>query len=512
MAKKKELLFQLIKSLTKEEKRHFKLFVSRYNTARGNNYLKLFNAIEKQDVYDEDAIKEQFREEAFVKQLTVTKHYLQKQIIRSLQNLHSESTVVLSMLSIQHQIAVLYAKGQYEICRDLVKKGIKLCSANELFLEWIGFLKWEIELASKIDLADYKRSVENYLEQTSQLLSWFEITTQGTHLANQLQIFALDAPTFGAHSLQYHNLIKRINSLIESIKIESLPLKARFNLNFPLAQSYLSIADHENAFEQFYKLYVELKDEYQLKDLHEQYIKTLLGLIYTSIAVNRHDLVRSALKELKNIPEINPHISFIRAESLAFFPLVSCALSGDFFNGLIAIEIIETFLQNHSDKIIPAQYFYAYYYAAYIYLGHGNYAQALKYLRRIDEFQVKDILPNLKLAMKIMEIVIFYDQGKIELMESRLRSLHRQLQKEPNVKNFVLKFVKYFQKLAALEPESKTTTDLLKRYTRELKAQQSRDQKIMFAYFDIVSWLESKTEKCTFGEKIQANASRLFGN
>jgi len=512
MTKKREHLFQLIKSLTKAKKRHFKLFVSRYNTSRENNYLKLFNAIEKQDEYDEEAIKKQFSEETFVKQLTVTKHYLQKQVISSLQNLHADRTILLKILTLQHQVAVLYAEGQYEICRNLVKKGIELCSANEFFLEWIAFLKWEIELANKIDLAEYKRSIENYLEQTRQLLSWFEITIQGNHLANQLQIFALDTPTFGSDSLQYHNLIQRINSLMESINVESLPMKARFNLKYPLAKSYLAIAEHDKAFSQFYSLSDELKAEYQTKDLHEQYIKTLLGLIYTSLAVNRRDLVQCALRELQNIPEINLHISFIKAESLAFFPLVNCALSGDFYNGLIAIEVIERFLQNHSNKISPIQYFYAYYYAAYIYLGHGNNTQALKYLRKIDEFQMKDLLPDLKLSMKIMEIVIFYDQGKIELMESRLRSLHRQLQKEPNVKNFVPKFVKYFQNLAALEPGSQTAVDLLKRYTRELKLQQARDQKIMFACFDLVSWLESKTEQCTLGEKIQINANRLFVN
>lgn len=512
MAKKKELLFQLIKSLTKEEKRHFKLYVSRYNTARENNYLKLFSAIEKQEVYDEAAIKEQFRKEAFVKQLTVTKHYLQKQIIKSLQILHYDTTVEFSMLALHHQIAVLYAKGQYEICRDLVKKGIEVCSENELFLEWIGFLKWEIDLANMVDLANYKLSVANYLEKTSQLLTWYEITAQGNHLANQLQIFSLDTPTFGSHSQQYNVLINRIENLIKSIHVESLPLKTRYNLYFPLAQSYLAIADYDKAFRQYLSLYHELKAGYQSMELHEQYIKTLLGMIYACIAVNQHDIVRTALKELKDIPEINPHISYIKAESLAFFPLISCALSGDFYNGLIAVEIIESFLQDYSDKITPAQYFYAYYYAAYIYLGHGNNAHALKYLRKIDEYQLKDLLPNLKLAMKIMEIIIFYDQRKVDLMESRIRSLQRQVQKEVNVKAFMLKFVTYFQKLAVLEPGSKTSNDLIKRFIRELRSQNIKDQQLMFIHFDIISWLESKIEQCTFGAKIQVNAGKIFGN
>ena len=55
---KKEQLFALIKSLTKAEKRYFKLFASVNNTDA--NYILLFDAIDAQDVYDEKRIKEKF--------------------------------------------------------------------------------------------------------------------------------------------------------------------------------------------------------------------------------------------------------------------------------------------------------------------------------------------------------------------------------------------------------------------------------------------------------------------
>lgn len=510
MIKKKEQLFQLIKSLSKEEKRHFKLYVNKYNSARENNYLKLFNAIDKQDVYDEAAIKEQFRNETFIKQLTVTKHYLQKQIIRSLQNLHYDDTVDLSMLALHHQVAVMFKKGHYEICRDLVKKGIEVSSKNERFLEWIGFLKWDLDLINKMDIAEYKRSIADYLDKTSQLLSWYEITTQGNHLSNQFELISLNTPSFGTHSTHYEKLISKIENLSSTIDVESLPLKTRLNLDFPLALSYLSIADYPKAYKLYRKLYDELKNEYARKELYEQYINVLTGLIYSSSALNKPDEVKTAINELKLVPEINHHIGFRKAESLAFYPLINCALGGDIYNGLTAIEIMESFLNNYKDKVTPVQYIYAYYYSALLYAGSGNITLALKYLRKADAFQNKELLPNLRLAVSMMEITIFYDQRKYDLVESRLRSLHRQLQKEQNIKAFVKSFLKYFQKLIIHEYDSDETVELYQRFLKDLLAMSIKDQISLFVFFDMTSWLQSKIDGCTLGEKLQLNAARLF--
>jgi hypothetical protein len=87
--KPSEDLFKLIKSLTKSEKRYFKRFSMLHNSDKKNNYLKLFNAIDKQKVYNEKRIKEEFIKERFVKQLSVVKDYLQKNILKSLSSFTS---------------------------------------------------------------------------------------------------------------------------------------------------------------------------------------------------------------------------------------------------------------------------------------------------------------------------------------------------------------------------------------------------------------------------------------
>ena len=57
-------LFDIIKSLTTEEEKKFILLSSLQQGDK--NYIKLFNFIQKQEIYDEDVVKNHFKKEIFV--------------------------------------------------------------------------------------------------------------------------------------------------------------------------------------------------------------------------------------------------------------------------------------------------------------------------------------------------------------------------------------------------------------------------------------------------------------
>ncbi|HKK12093.1 MAG TPA: hypothetical protein VJ945_04640, partial [Flavobacteriaceae bacterium] len=78
----KDNLFLLVKSLTKSEKRQFKLYVGRLDVNTDSKFLNLFNLLDKSNVYDEVAIIKS----GIVKkqQLANVKAHLYKQILISL--------------------------------------------------------------------------------------------------------------------------------------------------------------------------------------------------------------------------------------------------------------------------------------------------------------------------------------------------------------------------------------------------------------------------------------------
>ena len=78
----KDSLFVLIKSLSKSEKRQFKIFASRLETSSNTKFIELFNILDKSENYDEKIIlKSGIIKKA---QLSNLKSYLYKQILVSI--------------------------------------------------------------------------------------------------------------------------------------------------------------------------------------------------------------------------------------------------------------------------------------------------------------------------------------------------------------------------------------------------------------------------------------------
>ncbi len=84
-----DALFRLIKSLTKNEKGYFRKIAAALAGSKDSNYMLLFDALEEQEVFDEEAILTKFKGEKFVKQLSVTKNYLFDLLLKTLRMYNS---------------------------------------------------------------------------------------------------------------------------------------------------------------------------------------------------------------------------------------------------------------------------------------------------------------------------------------------------------------------------------------------------------------------------------------
>ena len=107
----KDALFNLVKSLTKSEKRQFKLYANRLDGNAQAKFLMLFNLLDKMKFYDEaqllsvDFIKRQ--------QLSNLKAHLYKQILSSLRLSASTQTKTMELREQLDFATILYNKGLY---------------------------------------------------------------------------------------------------------------------------------------------------------------------------------------------------------------------------------------------------------------------------------------------------------------------------------------------------------------------------------------------------------------
>ena len=134
-------LHDLIKSLTKSEKRFFKLHSALQSGDK--NYLRLFEAIDKQKVYDEEGLKQFFAKETFIKHLPSEKNHLYKLILKALRAFHAESSVSGILKQEIKNIEILYSKALYTECNKLLHRAKRIARENERFYYWFELLNWE---------------------------------------------------------------------------------------------------------------------------------------------------------------------------------------------------------------------------------------------------------------------------------------------------------------------------------------------------------------------------------
>jgi hypothetical protein len=74
-------LHKLIHSLTPNEKAYFKKFAYKSKDDKENPYLLMFDAILKQDEYDEEALKKKLKNTKLINNFSAAKNYLSDLII-----------------------------------------------------------------------------------------------------------------------------------------------------------------------------------------------------------------------------------------------------------------------------------------------------------------------------------------------------------------------------------------------------------------------------------------------
>ena len=120
-----EDVFHLIKSLTKPEKRYFKMYASTGNVKSNTIYVRLFDAIEQQKLYDEQKLLKKIPD-LKPSYLSDTKNNLGELILESLQWYNSNKNVNARLRSLISNIEVLFTKGLFKQCIKQIKKAKEL--------------------------------------------------------------------------------------------------------------------------------------------------------------------------------------------------------------------------------------------------------------------------------------------------------------------------------------------------------------------------------------------------
>ncbi|MEO0777892.1 MAG: hypothetical protein AAF146_15105, partial [Bacteroidota bacterium] len=182
-------LYHLIQSLSGPEKRYFKLYARTTSGDKSSKYLQLFDAIEAQSTYDDEALIRTIYADQPIqsRKYSELKAYLYELILKSLQGFDENSSIDFRLKRQLQSVRVLYRRAHYDDALELLQKVQKVAVQYEAFDYQLEILRWQKQLA-------YAKSDIPFLDQE---LTRIEATEH--HCTERLQNIAA-----------YQNLFYRI--------------------------------------------------------------------------------------------------------------------------------------------------------------------------------------------------------------------------------------------------------------------------------------------------------------
>jgi hypothetical protein len=493
-------LFQLIKTLSKQEKRYFKLYASRHVIGEQNNYLLLFDEIDKQAEYDEVKIKKKFAKQAFARQLHVIKNYLNTLIMRSLRNFHANDSDD-KFHDLLRDAQILYDKGLHHQSRKVLNTAKKFATDNEQFLQLLEIQKWEHNIIHQNnDVGKLEKYVNEEVGREFEVLEKYK-NLLSFKLLNDKFFIHYWKVGIARNQLEKEKLGKLLEPDLYKDEENAKSFEAKFYYYNALFTYNFCTGNLQECYDTMNHLVLLIESiDPKIKRYAAKYISTLnnLYVVQKEIGANREAL--ETLRKLREVPVKSETLKaevFMRSYILELDLYIS---TGEFRKATSNLPQIEEDFRRFQDMIEKQSRLAFFYNFSYIYFGAGDFEKALAWNNLLLNDSDLSMREDIHCFARILNLLIHYELGNDQLLEYIVTSTYRFLYKRKRlfkVETVMLNFIKKYPNWVAQKEILAGFKELLKDLQ---KLSQDDYEKRAFDYFDFISWLESKIGKQDFAE------------
>ncbi|MBK8580815.1 MAG: hypothetical protein LKM36_13065 [Flavobacteriales bacterium] len=502
-------LYDLIHSLTKSEKRFFKLHSALQSGEK--NYLRLFDAIHAQSGgYDEAALKKQFAKETFIQHLPSEKNHLYKLILKALRSYHAESSVSGQLKQQVSNIEILYNKSLYEEASKVLVRAKRVAKENERYYLWFELLTWE-----KMLLEEAYQS-GNFSNDVGELIAEEDIVLgKLRNLAAYHVLYAKINYVFRSggyvRTPEEHAIVEEISDhpLIKG-KNTALSDRAASICLYTQGFCFWARRDWDTSYAKF-KRAKEILDNRPVlrKDLPKRYVRTCYYIVQCEIELGKYDSARANIKHLRSLTG-DPGFSDVDIKQQVFNSSWSAELRlldrmGD-YKAAIALEkpIVQHMGRMQREYDLEFRFL-----LSTAHFGAGDLSRSLHWLNRLLNDPEPTLRQDLYTYAKLFNLVVHYEMGNNELVEYISRSTKRFLTKRSRAYGVEAALVEHVRKLAKTSGAEAKHGLFVSLEAKLNELMEDPDESTVLKYFNICAWVRSKVQGITMAEAVRKEVAAL---
>ena len=422
---------KLIEAMSMNEKRYFKIFINKNIFGSQNKYLLLFNIINSNDTISEDVLKKTVKEQDYSdKNISYDINYLNKIILRSLNEFHHDKTISLKLQNHIKSVEILFYKGLYDECLKIIRKAKKLSQKNENEILMLELLNWEKKCMG------YSKGFYGAMSVNEKIDSYFNYIKENREISDLYYHSYFLKNNVG--KIPYEKIIQDFESIIEN------PIFKRDGFELHSVQSrifyFLTIANYYNVLQQKENETINLGNTIEVFGLNPFY-KEENPLDYISVYTRIIDIYKKsdditfhnkidALRSFENILDFQKNV----AKERIFFhthhsELEFLIFNNNFEEATKIMQLVIKTLKENKYNIEPYYFIGLYYQFACIQLINNNLSQSLKYVNLIlNEFKL-DERPKSFIKTEILNMIIHYELKNYKLVLHNYNAFNKKYKK-----------------------------------------------------------------------------------
>lgn len=478
-------LFQLIKAMSRTEKRYFKLDAQKSGEKKSKQ-VQLFDAINNMDSYDEQKLAKK----SFVKHLAVEKNSLYSIILRSLRSYRSDRSAYAQIKEMTLDANYLLAMGLTDQSSKLLKKAKKNAYEVNYHLAILEINKKERHIAKVSRSQDYETQINLLTEENEKVLGFINEEMEVLAFMDQLYNQVIQKMTI--KDLAGQDLLqKKFTSFdLNEDNIQSTNALLRYysckTFYYILLGDYKQFSEYQKKIVDWWNQYPKVK-----KEEFTRYIGDLANLINAYLANGQYLLIPPLLDQLA----IQKHHSLYEKKMLFYidslnsltYYMNTCkfdqarALVPKIQEGLKNYRLDET-RKNRLMSNITMLWFVS-----------EDYQNTIDVIHQIIKIRKTNNQHDLQYSLRIIKIICLYELQKQESLESEIRAVsrffnaHTNLEKE-NYESLACRFLKKISEADAYKKKQ-----LLQEFSQSLqKLSTDPTETKSLGFEEVFLWVKSK--------------------
>ncbi len=440
-------LFELIKSLSKAEKRYFTLNAGLQEGEK--SYLMLFKEVEKMEVYNESKLKTSLSKLGFkVQHLAVSKLHLANIIMKSLRAFHENNNPEQTVFSLLSGAEILKKKGLYKQSLKQLGKAKEISKKFELHSYLFEILDRQVSINLNLVEKVGAGVLQGLFDETEELKKKVQRETELKVLTNRLLLLLQTKP------FKHPSTIETVNEIMNELKRRELDDDGTFFSKLYYFFTFALIKRSQSDFSSanlFYLKMLELWERYpHLRDTHRRTYKVhITNYLNSCHTLGNYEPFEYWWNKYKSMTDTNFDEEFGSFKDLSQTSLLYLLNTGQFKNALNLAYDIEKGLEKYRYGLNKARETALRFNVFITLFINEKFSKALEWLQSMSLDDKIEAWADTRSLARIMRVIVHYELGHTRIIDSLRTSVYRKLKKEEQLHEFERTILDHIRKLEA---------------------------------------------------------------